>query len=256
LLTNVQLFDTLAISLLFAASLLPAWGVFLTAAGNLLVTAGVLYTFPHEDAVTSHITNVISRGASVEISIAIIAYLLVRTMRQAIARADRAEEIGKLQKALLKQEHAVAEQKRALDASIQQIIETQRRVANGDLDARVPLTQENVLWEVAGSLNNLLNRMRRGNQAEQQLTQLLPRLNHAAEVENFLIKENQEAQRLTQALEEGASHQQPFRYPVHGGTILAPIIRVLNGKRLVSADGSAARYPQAGGNTEPLGRKW
>lgn len=256
LLANVQLFDTLAISLLFAVALLPPWGVFLTAAGNLLVTAGVLYMFPHEDAVTSHITNVITRGASVEVSIAIIAYLLVRIMRQAIARADRAEEIGKLQKALLRQEHAVAEQKRALDVSIQQIIETQRRVANGDLDARVPLTQENVLWEVAGSLNNLLNRMRRGIQAEEQLTQLVPRLNHATEVERFLVRENQEAQRLAQTLQERIAHRQPVRYVAHGASILGPIIQLLNGKKIVSADYAPSRYPHAGGDTEPLEDRW
>jgi methyl-accepting chemotaxis protein len=209
--------------------------------------------FPHEEAVTSHISNVITRGASVEISIAVIAYLLVRIMHQSIARADRAEEIGKLQKALLKQEHAVAEQKRALDASIQQIIQTQRRVANGDLEARVPLTQENVLWEVAGSLNNLLNRMRRGIQAEQQIAQLLPRLNHATEVERFLVKENQEVQRFTHQLELNIVSQQPVHYIAHGATILGPIIQLLNGKMIVATGYSPFNRPRAGGDTEPLG---
>lgn len=256
LLTNVQLFDTLAISLLFAVALLPPWGVFLTAAGNLLVTAGILNMFPHEAAVTPHIANVISRAASVEVSISVIAFLLVQIMRQAIARADRAEEVGKLQKALLKQEHAVAEQKRALDVSIQQIIETQRRVANGDLEARVPLTQENVLWEVAGPLNNLLNRMRRGIQAEQELAQVLPRLNHAAEVEKFLVNEVQEVQRFQQTLEESITRQQPVRYFVRGGRILGPITRLLNGKRVVSADYASSHHAQMKGDTEPLQERW
>ncbi|GAC1360375.1 MAG: hypothetical protein NVS2B12_09140 [Ktedonobacteraceae bacterium] len=40
-----------------------------------------------------------------------------------------------------------------LDASIQQIVQTYMRIANGDFDARVPLNQDNVLWQVAGSLN-------------------------------------------------------------------------------------------------------
>ncbi|HEU5200173.1 MAG TPA: hypothetical protein VFU32_11080 [Ktedonobacterales bacterium] len=256
LLTNVQLFDTLAISLLFAVALLPPWGVFLTAAGNLLVTAGVLNMFPHEAAVTPHIANVISRAASVEVSIAVIAFLLVQIMRQAIARADRAEEIGKLQKALLKQEHAVADQKRALDASILQIIDTQRLVANGDLDARVPLTQENVLWEVAGSLNNLLNRMRRGIQAEQELAQVLPRLDHAAEVEKFLVNELQEVQHFQQVLEESIARQQPVRYFVRGGRIVGPIMSLLNGKRVVSADYARSNHAQKESNSEPLQERW
>jgi hypothetical protein len=256
LLTNVQLFDTLSISLLFAVALLPPWGVFVTAAGNLLVTAALLNMFPHEAAVTPHIANVISRAASVEISISVIAFLLVQIMRQAIARADRAEEIGKLQKALLKQEHAVAEQKRALDASILQIIDTQRRVANGDLDARVPLTPENVLWEVAGSLNNLLNRMRRGIQAEQELAQVLPRLDHAAEVETFLINELQEVQRFQQALEESIARQQPVRYFARGGRIVGTITSLLNGKRILSADGYRPNRPPMEADTGPLREPW
>lgn len=256
MLTNVQLFDTLAISLLFAVALLPPWGVFLTAATNLLVTAGVLTMFPHEAAVTPLIPNVISRAASVEVSISVIAFLLVQIMRQAIARADRAEEIGKLQKALLKQEHAVAEQKRALDASIQQIIETQRRVANGDLDARVPLTPENVLWEVAGPLNNLLNRMRRGIQAEQELAQVLPRLNHAAEVEQFLVNEVQEVRKFKQALEESIARQQSVRHFVRSDRIFGPIAQLLKGKRVVPADTMSSSLNRVGDSTEPLRERW
>ena len=49
------------------------------------------------------------------------------------------------------------------------ILQTQTRVANGDLSARVPLTSENVLWSVAGTLNNLITRLQRAQGAEEQL---------------------------------------------------------------------------------------
>jgi HAMP domain-containing protein len=55
----------------------------------------------------------------------------------------------------------VAMQKQQLDASIRSIVEVHTRVANGDFDARVPLTQDNVLWQISGSLNNLLARVQR-----------------------------------------------------------------------------------------------
>ncbi len=43
------------------------------------------------------------------------------------------------------------------------------KVANGDYNARVPLNQGNVLWQVSGSLNNLLSRFQRLRQDAYEL---------------------------------------------------------------------------------------
>jgi methyl-accepting chemotaxis protein len=64
-----------------------------------------------------------------------------------------------------------AQQKRELEASIQQIVQVHAQVANGDFSARVPLGQRDTLWEVAGALNNLLARLQRFRQDSLTLQQ-------------------------------------------------------------------------------------
>ena len=65
-----------------------------------------------------------------------------------------------------------AAKKRVLEHGIQYLVETQRRVANGDIAARVPLTEDNVLWPVAISFNNLLTRYQRLNEEAEHLQQV------------------------------------------------------------------------------------
>src|SRR5690349_22119005 len=40
------------------------------------------------------------------------------------------------------------------------------RAANGDYTARAPLGQDNLLWQIASSLNNLLSRLQRSRSEE------------------------------------------------------------------------------------------
>jgi nitrogen fixation/metabolism regulation signal transduction histidine kinase len=48
------------------------------------------------------------------------------------------------------------------------LFHTNTRVANGDLNARIPLTKDNALWQVSSSLNNILSRLQRSRQELQQ----------------------------------------------------------------------------------------
>ena len=59
--------------------------------------------------------------------------------------------------------------KRQLDLGIQQILDTHVQVSNGNFTARAPLSQDNVLWRIAYSLNNLLVRLQRLSRAEYEL---------------------------------------------------------------------------------------
>jgi hypothetical protein len=88
-------------------------------------------------------------------------------------RADRAEEIARL-------EHAAAEQRRQLETGVQQLLETHVRLANGDFSARAPLIKDNLLWQVAASLNNLTTRMQNAFRAEHQLRRLEEELHRLA----------------------------------------------------------------------------
>lgn len=94
--------------------------------------------------------------------VAIASWLWGRSMEQAIMRADRAEEVAAM-------EHQLAEQKRQLDRGIQNLLETHVRVSNGDFSARAATNQDNMLWQIAVSLNNLLSRLGKYSHIEQRL---------------------------------------------------------------------------------------
>lgn len=160
-------YDLLAIAVLIGVSILPRIAAFIIAAVNIGVITADFFLQPkvgdllvqyHQEGALS----LLARPIALQIIVATVAYLWVRGTDDAIRRADRAEEIAAM-------EHAIVEQKRQLDYGIQQILETHVRVANGDFSARAPLNQDNILWQIAASLNNLLSRLQKAGQAEYQL---------------------------------------------------------------------------------------
>ncbi len=102
----------------------------------------------------------------------VVLFLWVSNATRAIKRADRAEVIASLQHNLANFEHAEVEQKRRLEWSIGRVVETLTQWNNGNIGVRIPLTQENVLWQVAGSINNLLNRVQRSRQEAENLQRM------------------------------------------------------------------------------------
>jgi hypothetical protein len=117
-----------------------------------------------------------------QLLVSVVAYAWVQGTTQAHMNADRAKEIAMLERDFALQAEAVAHEKRRLDASLKTIVTTLLRVANEeDFDARVPLTRENVLWQVSGFLNNLLSYVQRLRQDAIQLEQVKLALKHARE---------------------------------------------------------------------------
>jgi len=172
----LPIFGLLVLPLMCAVSFLPPWWVFIVAAGNCFFTLYILQFMPtsgelHE-VLRVGFTGVVTPIVDSQIVVAIVAFLWIRGTTQALLRADRAEEIAKLERDLALQAEATAEQKQQLDISIQRILETHVRVANGDLNARVPLTKDNTLWQISGSLNNLLARLQRLRQDASQVQQM------------------------------------------------------------------------------------
>src|SRR5260370_36787027 len=129
-------------------------------------------------------------------------YLWVRGPGAAVRRAERAEEIDAL-------EHMIAEQKRQLDIGVQQILQTHIRAANGDFGARAPLGQDNALWQISSSLNNLLARLQRAGNAEYRLQ-----------------RTEEELQRLAAALQDAQSCRRPI-LPAPSGTSVHPISEII-----------------------------
>lgn len=161
-------FAILVLPLMCAVSFLPPRWVFAVAAGNCLFTLVALLFWPS----SGELHEILKAGAPgiivpillSQVIMSIVAFLWVRGATQALLRADRAEEIARLEHDMALQAEVVAEQKHRLDASIQRIVETHTRVANGDFSARVPLTEDNILWQISGSLNNLIVRLQRSRQ--------------------------------------------------------------------------------------------
>jgi hypothetical protein len=161
----LPVFSILVLPLMCAVSLLPAWWVFVVATGNSLFTLYAMLYLPHSaelDALLkASFVSIVTPIILSQLIVSVVAYLWVTGAVHAIRRADRAEEIAKLEHALAINAEITAQQKEQLEASIQKIVETNTRVANGDFDARVPLTRDNVLWQVSSSLNNFLSRFQR-----------------------------------------------------------------------------------------------
>jgi hypothetical protein len=199
------IYDLLVVPLVVGASLLPEGQVFIIAAINCAFILGDALLQPHGFNInTSDGYSLIAKPVIIQIIIAIVSFLWVRSTNAAIRRADRAEELAQM-------EHHLAEQKNQMEIGIREILNTHVRIANGDFGARAPLTQDNVLFQIAASLNNLLNRLSRAGQAE------------------FLYQRTvAEIKRLRDSLLAARSGRQPL-WPAPSGTPVDSLIEVIAG---------------------------
>lgn len=166
--SNLPLFDILVQPELIAVSLFPVWFVLPVAAFNCLCIVGCLAFLPktpdlvHVLSIASY--NVLERPIAIQVITALVTFLWVSTAIRGMRRADNAEELNKITQELVMQQRVKVQEKQKLESSIEQILNVHTRVASGDFSARVPLTENNVLWPLAGSLNNLLSRVQRWRQ--------------------------------------------------------------------------------------------
>lgn len=145
---------------LIAAAALPSAAVFgVTLFNCLFIFIDIrqqAHTMMWDQMITSSaiLYSMILGPITLHIISALMAYVWTRSAARALRRADRAEDIARL-------ERNQAEQNRRLEAGIQLILATHVRFANGDLSARAPAHPDNVLWQVSVALNNLLARYQR-----------------------------------------------------------------------------------------------
>jgi hypothetical protein len=148
--------------------------------------------------------GMINRHVALLFFAALFGWLGSRSVDNAIARADRAEEIARLQLIIL-------EQKRQLEQGIQAIQQTQVRVANGDYLARAPLPEDHILWQVAYSLNTMIQRLER-----------------AAGAEQMFQRTKGDVERLVQEIRRARSGERP-NWPPASGSLLDPLIKEVAG---------------------------
>ncbi len=178
----IPLYDALVIAIIIAGALLPPVAALITGALACIDVACIATFQPH----TAAYTQMIKQGATIlflilpiciQIVVAVVVYVIMRNLLQTIRRADRAEEIADLRQELMKQALDRANEQEQLEEGIEAIAQIHARVANGDLNARVPLNADNVLWQVAVPLNNLLNRIKALNDKVIQFDQISNAIN-------------------------------------------------------------------------------
>lgn len=166
-------FDLMVQAEFVAITLLRPKSVFLMAFLHCAFIVGAILYLPHNPGFTPVLTantyEIFLRPITLQIIVAFVTYLWVTSAYQSAKRADRAEVIAELERREVERQQQEIALKQQLDEGIQHILQTHVQVANGNFSARAPLKQENVLWQISYSLNNLLARLQSSNYAEKEL---------------------------------------------------------------------------------------
>lgn len=164
--TTLQGYDMYAIIELLAVSLLPIRSVFIAFICSVICIVSTLFYMPHtvtlDKDLHARLLIILARPIGTLLLIAGVSFILSSVMISALKRAGQAEMIAKL-------EHEMAGQKQELEDGVHQILQTHVAISNGNLQARAPLSQNNILWQISSALNNLLVRYQRAARAEQEL---------------------------------------------------------------------------------------
>lgn len=217
-------YDLLVQASFVAVTLLPAYTVFIVTIWHTAFTIVTVEVLPKTSALVTALAQdtygLFVRPITLQVIVAVVTYMWVTNTYQALKRADRAEVIAELEHRETDRQQQELMLKQQLDEGIQEILQTHVQVANGDFSARTPLRQENVLWRISYSLNNLLARLQSLNYAEQELQ-----------------KAQAETTRLAEAIHR-AKQGQPLKL-TRTGTHLDPLILELMSSPVVHNPGAA-----------------
>lgn len=104
-----------------------------------------------------------------QLFVAFVCWIVMSALLRAILRADRAEVIADLERREVNRQYEEIQQKQQIEEGVQVIIQTMNQAASGNLGARAPLAQENMLWRIAQTLNTLLARLQALRQDQDEL---------------------------------------------------------------------------------------
>ena len=169
--SDLPVFDVLLVSELIAVSLLPAVSVFPVAVSNIVFIILDLTFQPHTMGLDMMLKsnmayNTVSQPILLQAVVAVISFVWVRSALNALARADRAEEIAELRRREAELQQRELDQRHELDQGVEYLSHVLVTAANGQRNVRAVLAQDNVLWRIGNAINLLLTRLSRANQAE------------------------------------------------------------------------------------------
>lgn len=214
LLDLLPAYDLLVMAVLVGASILPRRSAFVVAGLTCLLICLDFFLEPHaadlqQDLATfpseaAGDVTLLARPIALQILVATVAFLWVRGTERAIERADRAEEVARL-------EHAIALEKEQLEAGVTELENALVAMANGQTNVRTPHIEHEQLWRIANALNNLFARVRRNSQYEHEYNRTL-----------------EEARRLVQSIEAAKRGAAPM-WPTPSGTPVDLILEQITG---------------------------
>lgn len=161
--------------LLVSVLLLPSWGILVVGALNMLLTALMILLLPKTPEFQTYLQAYAGPLFGVPLTIqllcALISFIVITSLQESLARADKAEEVTKLQQVMAEQTRQELQTKRQMDGGIREVVSVLTRFANGDNHARIQLEQGHLLWPVAGSINNMIGRFIRLREQERPMEQ-------------------------------------------------------------------------------------
>jgi len=161
---SMSVFDLLVQSIIVTMAFFPPLTVFLICLVNCSFILATLRFFPHGAALNQYLPqNLMTLGLSpilLQIYVAGVSFIIIRALMKEIMRANNAEELAEVKQSEAELRKREAEQARQIEEGIQLILQAlNTAAAKGDFSMRVPLAQENILWRVGYSINNLLARL-------------------------------------------------------------------------------------------------
>jgi hypothetical protein len=163
---DVPLMDHLLESVLVAmAFFTPVTGL-IVAVLNCIFMFLVFKFYPHGEEFLHHLKenfwSIVLPPLILHMVVAGVFFIIMRALMKEIRRADNAEEIAQLRQSELELREQEMQRSQQLEVGTQVILQTLNTTAtNADFSMRVPLAQDNLLWCIAYSINNLLARLQR-----------------------------------------------------------------------------------------------
>ncbi len=220
---------------LFIGAILPVNWVFLPALVNIAFSILELTLAPHTPQLAVLLptdrATILFRIIQMHVLVTGVVWIVGTHAREAIKRADRAEELARLQHTLSQLHERQMQDSQRLQATIETIIVTLTRQAQGEITARVPAMEGETLWPLVGSLNTLLARYQRARTAEQEIEQARPLIQRARQIEQTFKRMSEVEAPFIEAVQHALQENHPLFLPTTT-TPLAPFFQHLNGHYL------------------------
>ena len=139
---------------------------------------------------------VISRFVVIQVAVAVVLYLWAGTAQRAILRADQADVEVQSQNALLEQSKLAIRGKHQMDENVQRIQRVLSQIEK-EPAIRIPVSQEDPLWESMLLLNHVLVRLQHARAEERAYQVYQERVAALARSLVLLRTQQQEASQLS-----------------------------------------------------------